>query len=329
LFGDVDHRAARVLHKILASGLKSIALEDRLDWVTFIMSLRLRQPDIIHDLKQDSESELKKSLAAQPEQYEELTTNGDPPSLEEWTEQHFPGLIENVGLSFLADFVGDQVVRRKIFEMNGSFGTFPELTSCYFLTIPAFSQSILMILTSSLRCRFRRHGFSWRRGAKGLPRYLGNKIGNSFAMRLNESSVRNARVRVYARNSSPRRFILNRMQAEQNPTTPNQGAIQSRENQPERRALSKLSYPTLAKDVNFRDSFYTYLKKTCDECLSVDDRDKQMVNLRKEIVLRADGKFLAEAYLSESDTDRQILSDRMELFTDRFDQRPPIWPWRA
>ena len=53
-----------------------------------------------------------------PFKYEELVENGDSSSLEQWAEQHYPGLIENVGLSFLADFVGDEVVRRKIFEMK-------------------------------------------------------------------------------------------------------------------------------------------------------------------------------------------------------------------
>jgi hypothetical protein len=118
LFGDIDNRGARVLQRMLNNGLKLLTMEDRMDWVTFIMSLRLRQPNIIRDLKQDAESEFKRHLASQPEQYEELVENGDSSSLEQWAEQHYPGLIENVGLSFLADFVGDEVVRRKIFEMK-------------------------------------------------------------------------------------------------------------------------------------------------------------------------------------------------------------------
>jgi hypothetical protein len=217
LWGDVDNRAARVLHKMLASGLKSLTPEDRLDWVTFIMSLRLRQPDLIRDLKQDSETELQKSLAAQPEQYEELTVNGDPPSLEEWTELHYPGLIVNVGLSFLADFVGDEAVRRKIFEMKWWLwdfsGTNELLLSdnpCIFTKHIDDPDVVIALPLSPTRA------FMATKSDK-VAAILRKQNRRQLAMRLNESSVSNSRVRIYARNETPRRFILNRVPVPRKP----------------------------------------------------------------------------------------------------------------
>lgn len=69
------------------------------------------------------------------------------------------------------------------------------------------------------------------------------------------------------------------------------------------------------EDDAFRTSFYAYLKKTCDNCLTVRDASSQLINLRKAIINCADEKIIAEAYLSASGEDRQILSDR--VFTER------------
>jgi hypothetical protein len=68
-------------------------------------------------------------------------------------------------------------------------------------------------------------------------------------------------------------------------------------------------------DQKFRASFYTFLNKVCHDCLTEDDRKKQLINLRKEIVTCADEKIISEAYLSMPSNDREILSDRM--FTKR------------
>lgn len=211
LFGDIDNRAAVVLQKMLTTGLKLLSVEDRLDWVTFIMSLRLRQPDIIRDLKEDSEVELKKNLAAQPEQYEELAASGDAPTLEEWAEQHFPGLIENVGLSFLAGLVGHEALRRQIFEMKwwlwNFSGTHELLFSdnpCIFTKGISDPNAIIALPISPTRAFMATQ-------SDGVAATLRRQNGKYLAMRFNESSLGQARVRIYARDRSPHRFILNRM----------------------------------------------------------------------------------------------------------------------
>ena len=110
----VDNNAARVRNKLENYGLKSLTGEDRVDWVRFIMSLRIRQPDIVHMLKQESANHLIYTLKDQPQEYEELISDNDPPTLEEWTEKQFPGLVENFGLSFFHKLIDNSYYGNKI-----------------------------------------------------------------------------------------------------------------------------------------------------------------------------------------------------------------------
>ena len=99
-FMQVDNLAARAHQKLVEHGLRSLTTAERSDWVRFLMSLRVRQPDIVQKLKTDSSQHLAKTLGQQPEEYDEIAQRDDAPTLAEWTEQQFPGLIENFGLSF-------------------------------------------------------------------------------------------------------------------------------------------------------------------------------------------------------------------------------------
>lgn len=114
----VDNRAAIVRRKLHESGLRALSRDERADWVWFLMSLRLRQPQTVLQLRQDSAEHLRETLNAQPEQYEVLAESDDAPTLEQWTEQHFPGLIENFGLSFFHKLVTDAEIGERIFRMK-------------------------------------------------------------------------------------------------------------------------------------------------------------------------------------------------------------------
>jgi Protein of unknown function (DUF4238) len=50
----VDNLAARVLQKLDEQGLESLTRDDRMDWVRFLMSLRLRQPNLVLQLRKES-----------------------------------------------------------------------------------------------------------------------------------------------------------------------------------------------------------------------------------------------------------------------------------
>jgi hypothetical protein len=67
------------------------------------MSLRLRQPAIVQQLRTESSEYLEASLIDQPEEYDAIAGIDDPSTLLEWTRKSYPGLIENVGMSFFRD----------------------------------------------------------------------------------------------------------------------------------------------------------------------------------------------------------------------------------
>ena len=50
----VDDLAAGVLRKLTTKGLAGLTLDDRCDWARFLMSLRLRQPAIVQQLRTES-----------------------------------------------------------------------------------------------------------------------------------------------------------------------------------------------------------------------------------------------------------------------------------
>jgi hypothetical protein len=63
----VDDLAAGVLRKLTTTGLAGLTLDDRCDWTRFVMSLRLRQPAIVQQLRTESSEYLQASLLGQPE----------------------------------------------------------------------------------------------------------------------------------------------------------------------------------------------------------------------------------------------------------------------
>ncbi|BBO69294.1 hypothetical protein DSCA_32240 [Desulfosarcina alkanivorans] len=208
----IDNNAARIRNKLEKDGLKSLTIEDRMDWARFLMSLRLRQPDIVEMLKRESAQHLKATLNDQPEEYEELAAPEDAPTLEEWTKEQYPGLIENFGLSFFHKLVDNPEICTKILKMKWWLWD--------------FSKAPYDLLLSDHPCIFV-HGIDDPNCVIALPihprkafmatrsdevaKVMRNQRPRDLAVRLNESSVNQTRVRIYAPNESPRRFIENRL----------------------------------------------------------------------------------------------------------------------
>lgn len=114
----VDNFAAIVRDKLNNEGLQNLSMKERKDWVIFLLSLRLRQPEIIDMLRRDAEEQLRKDLATQPHEYQELSGVDDPLTLEEWTENEYPGLIENFGISIFPELVNNPNIGNQILNMK-------------------------------------------------------------------------------------------------------------------------------------------------------------------------------------------------------------------
>lgn len=208
----IDNNAARVRVKLEKDGLKSLTIEDRMDWARFLMSLRLRQPDIVEMLKRESAQHLKATLNDQPEEYEELAAPEDAPTLEEWTEEQYPGLIENFGLSFFRELVDSPEIGTKILKMKWWLWDFSEAPydlllsdhPCIFVRGIDDPNCVIALPIHP------RKAFMATRSNE-VTRVMRNQRPIDLAMRLNESSVNQTRVRIYACNESPRRFIENQL----------------------------------------------------------------------------------------------------------------------
>lgn len=210
-FMQVDNLAARAHQKLVERGLQSLTDEERSDWVRFLMSLRARQPDIVQQLKTESTVQLKESLGQKPEEYEQITETDDPPTMEEWVEQSFPGLIENFGLSFLHEIANNPKVGEKIFRMKWwlwDFGRIPfDLLlgdrPCIFTNGIDNPQLIIALPISPTKAFLATN-------SERTAVILRQQDPKGLALRLNESSLYQARARIYSRNTSPMRFIQNR-----------------------------------------------------------------------------------------------------------------------
>lgn len=212
LLRHVDNLAAQIRRKLDEEGFKNLSPTERMDWVRFLMSLRIRQPDIVHQLVRESEDHLRETLAVQPEEYEAIAQDGDVPTLTECTEKIFPGVIENVGLSYFHELVNDAEIRNKILDMKWWLWDFSDVPHdllladhpCIF-TPDIDDPDLIIALPISPKKAFMATRSD--RSAAIMRRI----DARTLASRLNESSVSQAKVRIYARNALPGRFIRNRL----------------------------------------------------------------------------------------------------------------------
>jgi hypothetical protein len=212
LLGRIDDLAAGVLRRLTTTGLAGLTLDDRCDWTRFLMSLRLRQPALIQQLRTESSEYLQASLIDQPEEYDAIAGIDDPPTLLEWTRKNYPGLIENVGMSFFRDLVDNARIGEKIIRMRWWLWDFTREHNdllladqpCVFTTGIDDADLVLALPIGP------RKAFMATKSER-VATIMRRQRPKDLLMRINESSLNQARIRVYARDTTPRRFICNRL----------------------------------------------------------------------------------------------------------------------
>jgi hypothetical protein len=208
----IDDLAAAVVRKLTTNGLVSLTLEDRCDWARFLMSLRLRQPAIVQQLRTESSEYLEASLIDQPEQYDAIAGFEDPPTLLEWTRKNYPDLIENVGMSFVYKLVDNPEIGERIPRMRWWLWDFTREQNdllladqpCLFTT-SIDEADLVIVLPIGPRKAF------MATKSDRVAAIMRRQRPKDLLLRINESSLNQARMRVYARDASPRRFICNRL----------------------------------------------------------------------------------------------------------------------
>ena len=197
--------------KILDEGLHALNEEDRINWVRFIMSLRLRQPEIVDEIRQKSSIVLTESLDKDPEEYEELVSDDDPVSLREWAEKQYPGLIENFGMSIFHELVDNEDLGNKIltlrwflFKFDGEKHNLLLSDQPCVFTSDIDADDFIIALPIHPKALFLAV-----RGDKTAA-LLREVAPNILIRMMNTSSVSQARVRIYATDDQQLRFIENR-----------------------------------------------------------------------------------------------------------------------
>lgn len=214
----VDNEAAVAMQTLRERGLRKMTREQRISWVRFLMSLRVRQPNLVTQLKLGSSVELVRSLDAKPEEYSALAKETDPTYLSDWVEGHFPGLIENFGLSIFSALVDKKDVGDKLLKMRWWLWDFSGLRHqlvlsdhpCVFTAGIDAPDLIVVLLIGPTKAFLATRS---QRASDGLRRQDRRRL----LARINERSVSQAVARVFAMNESPRRFIANRVQTPRQP----------------------------------------------------------------------------------------------------------------
>ncbi len=207
----VDHEASLIRQKLEATQLASITFEERCAWVRFIMSLQIRQPHIVSQLRSKAAETLRTKLAERPAEYEALVDDDVPPTLEAWTELMFPGAIENFGLSFFHKLLNDETVGTKLLHLRWWVWDFAECSNhlllgdrpCVFAGGIDDPNLAVMLPISPTKA------FIATRGDK-TALALSEAKSPMLLGKFNNATVKQAFERVFALDETPKRFVENR-----------------------------------------------------------------------------------------------------------------------
>lgn len=208
----IDSEGARVLHKMKTAGLASLTQKDLYSWVYFIASLLWRAPQIVLRIRAEAPDHLRVSMSKRPEEYDSIAETDDPPTLCDFVEKNFPGYTENFGMMSLGKLICDEewtekILRMKwwLFDFNGQRNhLFLADWPCVFTTDIDKPDLVVALPIGPWKVFL----------ATKTDRVASTIMQQSpedLLKQINESSLMQAKQRIYARDASPRRFISNHL----------------------------------------------------------------------------------------------------------------------
>lgn len=115
--GRIIDDPASTVYKHLSESKAPLSEHQRTIWTRFLLSLRVRMPDVIERLRVDAENELRQNLMANPEEYEALRGPNSPANLYDFLEKLRPGFVADFGIRMLPDLLAYQPAFKQIYEM--------------------------------------------------------------------------------------------------------------------------------------------------------------------------------------------------------------------
>jgi hypothetical protein len=206
----IDDPAANVYHRMVGPPAR-LSPTQRSIWTRFLMSLRVRTPEVIDRLRTEAADELRRRLAEQPDHYDALRRPNDPATLLDFMEQHRPGFVADFGIRMLPDLMNHAPIARTIFQMywwvqhfNGA--TVDLLTSDRPLIVtPALdSPNCIMALPLTPQLAF------FAVHSLDVAKRVASTPASRLARALNHETVRLADKQVYAANARQTEFVRRR-----------------------------------------------------------------------------------------------------------------------
>jgi len=117
-FSPLDGDAAPIHKRLEQRDEFTFTFEERATWAKFLLAANARVPDKIQGAKKRGSAALLESLEDQPEQF--LNAKGDTPeaTMTEWVRNHRRGLIENIGLAQLMNWLSDERNLRPVMKLD-------------------------------------------------------------------------------------------------------------------------------------------------------------------------------------------------------------------
>jgi hypothetical protein len=127
----VDDPASIAMQVLIAMDAAKLTDDLRIAWTRFVMSLHVRNPERVEQIKQAAAQGLRDSLRADPEEYEKRRSPDDPSSLLEWAELNTPAIFDNQGMRMLPGVIEHRPTVEAIIQMRwmtvGTAEAFPDL----------------------------------------------------------------------------------------------------------------------------------------------------------------------------------------------------------
>jgi hypothetical protein len=157
----VDEPASKALRILLAHNNLNLPLETRTDWVRFLMSLSLRNPEAVANSNAEMRAGLADKFSQHRDWYEANKKANDPQTFVEWVQNNIPLVLENSGKLHLPDFIenpdiGTVLIQMRWFTFDLGSSAFTLLTGDrpFIRTLGLKDQRCVVVLPISPRFAF-------------------------------------------------------------------------------------------------------------------------------------------------------------------------------
>ena len=104
-FRDLDNRAALAHRILLSDSPHAMSVENRSTWACFLVSLLLRTPEKIAEIRGKGSAALLQQLDRDPGEYERARPHGGPTWFRDWVREQMPELVNDFGVLTLPKVV--------------------------------------------------------------------------------------------------------------------------------------------------------------------------------------------------------------------------------